>query len=196
MKTKKGEKEKLKLLILERATAYFKKQGRSGSASEHMMSEMKLTRGALYSHFKDKDDLFVQAVSHDLGVLEAVIADRLKTVSHGAIAGMIDDHLSEHSLQNVGNSCVFTSLSSDMNRCKASERKIFESHMIRLYELFEEGLARDFPKATKSELHAKAINLYSGLVGTLSMARTMKTSSLANEVLQNGRDFLRSQFTR
>ena len=195
MKTKKGEKEKLRIVILEKALKYLKKHGRGGSATDPIMKHVGLTRGALYSHFEDKDDLFVQAISHDLALLEALIAHRLKTEDHGAIARMIDDHLSEKSLTDVGSSCVFTSLSSDMNRCKPSERKVFEDHMNRLYDLFEEGIAREFPGATKAQCRVKAINLYSGLVGTLSMARTMKSASLANEVLKNGRDFLKSQFT-
>jgi len=42
--------------------------------------------------------------------------------------------------------------------------------------------------------HAKATNLYSGLVGTLSMARTMKDPRRAREILEFGKQFLIQNF--
>jgi TetR/AcrR family transcriptional regulator, transcriptional repressor for nem operon len=196
MKTKKGEKEKLRRVILEKAIAFFKKHGRSGSASEDIMSYMNLTRGALYSHFKSKDDLFANAVSHDLTRLEELIAQSLKTDGPRALRGMIEAHLSEKSLTDYENSCAFTSLASDMQRCKAAHRAIYEDHMNRIYALFATALNEQFPEDTPEESHVKALNLYSGLVGTLSMARTMKDRTKALQILESGRHFLISHFTR
>jgi len=196
MKTKKGEKEKLRLVILEKAIAFFKKHGRSGAASEQLMSYMNLTRGALYSHFKSKDDLFANAVSHDLSRLEEIIAYRIKLDGPMALRGMIEAHLSENSLTDIENSCAFTSLSSDMQRCKAAHRGIYEAHMNRIYALFAMALHEQFPQDTPEQSHIKALNLYSGLVGTLSMARTMKSRDKALQILESGKQFLISQFTR
>lgn len=196
MKTKKGEKEKLRRVILEKAISFFKKNGRSGSASEDIMKNMGLTRGALYSHFKSKDDLFAHAVSHDLDRLEEITIDIIKRDGPRALRTMIETHLSENSLINIENSCAFTSLSSDMNRSKASHRGIFEEHMDRIYSLFAQALHEQFPQDTVEQSHIKALNLYSGLVGTLSMARTMKDRDKALKILESGRNFLISQFTR
>jgi TetR/AcrR family transcriptional repressor of nem operon len=43
---------------------------------------------------------------------------------------------------------------------------------------------------SKEECHEKALFLYSGLVGTMSMARTMKDVNLAYQVLASGRKAL------
>lgn len=196
MKTKKGEKEKLRRVILDKAIAFFKKHGRSGSASEDIMNYMNLTRGALYSHFKSKDDLFANAVSHDLTRLEELIAQSLKIDGPLALRRNIEAHLSEKSLTDFENSCAFTSLASDMQRCKAAHRAIYEEHMNRIYALFAQALHEQFPEDTPEQSHIKALNLYSGLVGTLSMARTMKDRKKALEILESGRQFLISQFTR
>jgi TetR/AcrR family transcriptional regulator, transcriptional repressor for nem operon len=196
VKTKKGEKEKLRRVILEKAISFFKKNGRSGSASEDIMKYMGLTRGALYSHFKSKDDLFAHAVSHDLGRLEEITAFIIKRDGPMALRFMIETHLSENNLTDIENSCAFTSLSSDMNRSKAAHRGIFESHMDRVYDLFAQALHQQFPEDTVEQSHIKALNLYSGLVGTLSMARTMKNRDKALVILKSGREFLLSQFTR
>lgn len=194
MKTKKGEKEKLRRLILEKAISFFKRNGRSGSASEDLMKNMGLTRGALYSHFKSKDDLFAQAVSHDLDRLEEITAFIIKRDGPLALRTMIEAHLSESNLTDVENSCAFTSLSSDMNRSKAAHRGIYESHMDRIYTLFAKALHEQYPQDTSEQSYTKALNLYSGLVGTLSMARTMKDREKALQILKSGREFLISQF--
>ncbi len=190
MKTKKGEKEKLRLVILDKAIAYFKKHGRGGIASDEIMSYMGLTRGALYSHFKSKDDLFAYAVSHDLKRLEETIAYRLLHNGPLALQKLIESHLSEKSLVDIEGGCAFTSLSSDMQRCKAAHRGMYESSMNRIYDLFAEGFRQQFPESSHEQLRFKALNLYSGLVGTLTMARTMKDPAKAKEILDAGKKFL------
>lgn len=195
MKTKKGEKERLRRIILDKAISYLKKNGRGGSGTDQIMRYMGLTRGALYSHFKSKDDLFVNAVSHDLKKLEETLAHRFNHDGPLALKKIIEDHLSPSSLTDVEGGCAFTSLSSDMQRCKAAHRAIFEAHMDRIYNLFAKALHDLFPEDSEKQSHLKALNLYSGLVGTLTMARTMKDSKKANEILETGRQTLISQFT-
>lgn len=194
MKTKKGEKEKLRRVILEKAVQYLKRHGRAGSGTDPMMSYAGLTRGALYSHFKSKDDLFAQAICFDLARLEEALARRFKVDGVSALRRMIEDHLSEESLTNVEAGCVFTSLSSDMQRSKPAQRALYEEYMARIYAMFADALKVQFPGDSPEESHAKATNLYSGLVGTLSMARTMKDPRRAREILESGKRFLIKNF--
>jgi TetR/AcrR family transcriptional repressor of nem operon len=194
MKTRKGEKEKLKTVILDRAIAYLKKHGRGEAGTDQIMKYAGLSRGALYSHFKSKDDLFAQAVCHDLARLEANLAMRFEVEGSVALKGMIEDHLSERSLTDVGSSCAFTSLSTDMQRCKAGHRALYEQHMIRIYGMFAAALKDQFPDDPPEENLAKAINLYSALVGTLTMARTISDPALARKTLEGGKRYLLATF--
>lgn len=196
MKTKKGEKEKLRQIILDKAIAFFKKHGRGGSGTEQIMSYMNLTRGALYSHFKSKDDLFASAVAHDLKKLEESLNHRAKHDGPLALKKIIEDHLSEKNLTDVEGGCAFTSLSSDMQRCKASHRGMYEFSMNRIYELFAKMLHEQSTEDTAEQNYVKALNLYSALVGTLTMARTMKDPVKAREILKSGKEFLIEQFVR
>lgn len=195
MRTKKGEKEKLRAVILKKALSYFKKHGRSGSGTDQIMQHIGLTRGALYSHFKSKDDLFAQSICHDLQALEASLESRFRNDGPLALKKIIEDHLSQDSLIHVGESCVFTSLSSDMQRCKSSHRALFEKYMDRIYTLFAQALKDQFPGDTEKESLAKAYNLYSSLVGTLAMARTMKDPKRSAAILTEGKRFLSKTFT-
>jgi TetR/AcrR family transcriptional regulator, transcriptional repressor for nem operon len=194
MKTKKGDKEKLREVILDKAVRYLKRHGRGGTGTDQIMSYMGLTRGALYSHFKSMDDLFAHAVCSDLKRLEETLKLRLAHDDTHALRKIIEDHLSEKSLTDVEGSCAFTSLSSDMQRSKASYRALYESYMNRIYKLFSEALHKQFPKDSQELSQQKAFNLYSGLVGTLTMARTIKDKKKAIEILESGRNFLISNF--
>src|SRR5579862_8217694 len=190
MKTKKGEKERLRTVILDKAVQFLKRHGRVGSGTNQMMKYAGLTRGALYSHFRSKDDLFAQAICHDLSRLEEILAQRFRDEGSAALTRMIEDHLSERSLTDVEESCAFTSLSSDMQRCRPAHRALYENYMVRIYALFANALKDQFPGDSPEENQAKATNLYSGLVGTLTMARTMKDLKRAREILESGKRFL------
>lgn len=87
------------------------------------------------------------------------------------------------------NSEGFTSLSSDMQRSKPSHRGLYESYMKRIYVLFANAIKKQFPSDSDDVCYTKAINLYSGLVGTLTMARTMKDPIKSREILK--KNFLR-----
>lgn len=195
MKTKKGDKEKLRNKILTKAVSYFKKNGRVGSVTEDIMEYAGLTKGALYSHFKSKDELFVQAIIHDLKNLTTSIDNAFKQEGQKAFESMINEHLNEKNLTDVSDSCVFTSLSSDMQRCKASQRALFEPHLEQMFLQFAEGFKMHFPNETTEARLKRAHCLYSGLVGTLTMARTMKDHTKALKILEDGKEFLTQQFT-
>lgn len=194
VKTKKGEKEKLRKVILEEAVAYLKQRGQGGTATDDLMTHMGLTRGALYSHFKSKDELFAFAVCRDLEKLEQSLKNQFDQFGPAALQKIIEAHLSEKSMSDVKGSCVFTSLSSDMVRSKAVYRSMYERQMNKIYDLFAEALHQKFPLDAKEQSYVRAINLYSGLVGTLTMARTMKDAAKAKLILESGRKFLIENF--
>lgn len=195
MKTKKGDKEKLRNKILMKAVSYFKKNGRVGSVTEDIMEYAGLTKGALYSHFKSKDELFVQAIIHDLKNLIRNIETTFQEEGDRAFEVMINEHLSEKNLTDVSDSCVFTSLSSDMQRCKVSQRALFEPYLDQLFLQFAEGFKIPFPDEEIEARLNRAHCLYSGLVGTLTMARTMRDHTKALRILEDGKEFLTQQFT-
>jgi TetR/AcrR family transcriptional regulator, transcriptional repressor for nem operon len=65
---------------------------------------------------------------------------------------------------------------------------------VRIYAMFADALKQQFPEDAPQESYEKAENLYSGLVGTLTMARTMKDPKRAHEILEAGKKFLIRSF--
>jgi hypothetical protein len=107
---------------------------------------------------------------------------RAKLVAKHALQAMIEQYFAEDTFLEIGDGCVFTSLSTDMQRAAPEYRKRFEDYTVRICELFSGAIHEQFPMLSKEERHEKALFLYSGLVGTMSMARTMKDVNLAYQV--------------
>src|SRR5260370_17793931 len=148
------------------------------------------TTGALYSHFESKDDLFAQAVYYELEKLEFRLFQIFRREGKHALQAIIEEYLAEDDFLEIGDGCVFTSLSTDMQRAAPEYRKRFEDYTVRIYELFSGAILEQFPMLSKEECHEKALFLYSGLVGTMSMARTLKNVNLAYQLLAAGRNAL------
>lgn len=168
-----------------------KKNGRSGSAAEDIMEHAGLTKGALYSHFKSKDDLFVSAVVYDLTNLTTSLKEIFKVHGKRTFEFIIDEYLSTINLKEVSQSCVFTSLSSDMQRLKPSQRSLFEPMLEEMFVIFAEEFKALFPNEDLNQRMDRAYNLYSGLVGTLTMARTLKDPQMALQILEAGKKNLK-----
>jgi TetR/AcrR family transcriptional repressor of nem operon len=194
VKTKKGDKEKLRVKILEKAMPYFKIHGSGGSGIADLMKYIGLTTGALYSHFESKDELFAEAVYYELEKLEFTLFQIFRSEGKHALQAMIEAYFAEETFLEIGDGCVFTSLSTDMQRAAPAYRKRFEDYTVRLYQLFADGIRQQFPQLSPEEAYEKGVYLYSGLVGTMSMARTMSDLKLSHQILAAGRKELIERF--
>lgn len=194
MKTKKGDKERLRVEILDRAITYFKQHGSGGSGIASIMQHMGLTTGALYSHFKSKEDLFGETICRELENLELVIFQIIKKEKKNALKAMIEAYFEEERLVEVGDGCVFTALGTDMHRSKASYRLRYEESTEKVYQLFAEGIQLQFPDDSPESCYEKAIVLYSGMVGAMTMARTVKNLQIAHKILAAEKKYLIQNF--
>ena len=194
MKTKKGEKEKLRGTILDRAIRYFKTHGSGGSGVSSVMKEAGLTTGALYSHFESKEDLFGEAVCRGLEQLEENAFRIFRTERKNALKVMIELYFNEATFQDVGDGCIFTALGTDMHRSKARYRARYEEYTKKIYRLFADAIQEQFPAESPESCYERAIFLYSALVGSMTMARTMKKTQTAYAVLAAGKNVLLRDF--
>ncbi len=183
MKTKKGEKDRLRIEILDRAIAYFKQHGSGGSGIASIMEHVGLTTGGLYSHFKSKDDLFGETICRELEKLEFSLFQIFTKEKKNALKTMIELYFEEERLEEVGDGCVFTALGSDMHRSKPAYRLRYEESTEKVYQLFAEAIQLQFPDESAESCYEKAMVLYSGMVGSMTMARTVKNVKVAHKIL-------------
>jgi len=81
----------------------------------------------------------------------------------------------------VESSCAFTSLSTDMQRSKASHRGWYEQYMVRIYAMFRRRAKAAFFRATQPMRPRQKPSIFIRLWSeTLTMARTMKDPKRAS----------------
>lgn len=173
------EKEKLKEKILTEAIPFLKKTGSSGAPVDEIMKNVGLTSGALYSHFKSKEDFFVQVLLRELDNQREVHRQEIEKYGDKAFARFIERYLSDKHVSAVDKGCVFAALGADMHRQSAGIRAMYEEKIEALFATIAEG----FSSGTPRERLAKARFAFSSMVGALTFARSMKSSEAASEIL-------------
>lgn len=68
-----NKSEKTRQHIIETAAPLFNKKGYAGTSLSDIIENTGLTKGAIYGHFSNKDDLAVAAVVHNLKTVSAMI---------------------------------------------------------------------------------------------------------------------------
>lgn len=176
MRITQAEKEKLREKILHEALPYLKTWGSGGAPVDKIMKRAGLTSGALYSHFKSKDDLFLQVL---LRAFDQMIAHYGKQITEmggkAALESFFETYLSQPHVKSADRGCIFVALSPDMHRMKAAEKALLEEKIETLTNL----LASALPHGDEQQKLEKMRFLYSSLVGTLTMARAVKNESTA-----------------
>ncbi len=69
MITKLNKSEKTKQFIIEKAAVVFNKKGYAGTSMSELTSEIRLTKGAIYGNFKNKDEIALAAFDYNTGKL-------------------------------------------------------------------------------------------------------------------------------
>ena len=77
MTTKREQRERTRAGLIEAARRRFAQDGYAGASTEAILADTGVTRGALYHHFADKQDLFA-------AVCEALQSDVAERIAHAA----------------------------------------------------------------------------------------------------------------
>ena len=183
MKTKTGDKANLKEKILKDSTKAFKKMGRSGAPVDQIMKGIGLTSGALYSHFKGKADLFHSVVLFDLNELVIRFEKEIFLDKEVGLKNIVNGYLSEKHINNPEYSCLFITLGSDLYRGSEKEKVKYESKIKELFDVLGEG----FKSGTKAERKNKGQLIFSMMVGSMTLARSINFDKFSIEILNNSR---------
>jgi TetR/AcrR family transcriptional repressor of nem operon len=191
MRTKAGEKEKLKEKILTEALPFLKKFGRDGAPVDKIMAAAGLTSGALYSHFKSKDDLFTQVILRELDRVRENYETLHREKGARAIPAFLDLYLQDAHIDAVEKGCVFVALGADMKRLKPAEREKFDEKIEAVFQ----AMAQGFGGSAKERMEHAAF-LFSSVVGAITFARSMKSRGAATAVLSATKKELLKVFER
>lgn len=180
MRVSQDEKAQIREKILSETLGTLKVCGQSSAPVDKIMKNLGLTSGALYSHFKSKDDLFSHVVLHELERLIGV--HQRHHLKHGVntMSKFIEYYLDDRHIEDVERGCVFVALGSDLHRLKASVREKIEERLDTTFAIFACGL----PHKDKNTRLTTAKFIFSSMIGAMVLARSLKSKSAKSEILK------------
>ncbi|MEV0643246.1 TetR/AcrR family transcriptional regulator [Streptomyces sp. NPDC050619] len=176
----KEHKQVTRQRIIEKAGQRFKQDGIDGSGISTLMADAGLTNGAFYAHFASKDDLVAHVVAGELRTQ----LSKYSTVRPGrpGLEDLIREYLSPEHRDNPGFGCPSAALLDEIGRCGDATKQAYTDGA---QDVVEEIAARLTPEDPQSA-RAKAIGLYTMMVGTLQLSRALSDRKFADEVLERG----------
>ncbi|EEE42951.1 TetR/AcrR family transcriptional regulator [Roseibium alexandrii] len=174
-------KDKTRKKIVETARVLFNRHGFNGVSIDMVMQEAGLTRGGFYNHFKNKEELFSEAVMsflmgrgaewrEDAGV---DVTNLRPEMAHQ----MIDAYLSPEHLNDLDGQCPMIALPSDIARGGIEAQQSFQTLLEAMVSLFETNMSYD---DSTNRQWAQAIAAL--CVGGMVLSRALPDSTLAKEV--------------
>ena len=80
--SEKTKAEKTRLQIIENAAALFNQKGFAGTSMDDIMTSTGLSKGALYGHFKSKDEIAVASFQHAVQKVTFQVGERTRVIEH------------------------------------------------------------------------------------------------------------------
>lgn len=190
MRYPEAHKDATRHRIVKAAARRFRRDGPHGTAIGDIMTDLRLTHGGFYRHFRGKDDLLAEALAH--AVRDA--SHRLERVALAAPAGarvaaIIDAYLSPGHAADRPGGCPIAALGSDLDRESAALRgSAFEV----AWREYLTRMSAYMPGATAEARTRTATVLFSGMAGTLTMSRTIADTAERARVLALARQFYKA----
>jgi TetR/AcrR family transcriptional repressor of nem operon len=183
-------KERTRQRVLTEAAAAIRAHGPDGIGVAALMAKAGLTHGGFYAHFKSKDELVAQAISH---MFEESQHRFQSHVDHEdpavALARYIDMYVSARHRDTPEHGCPLPALSGDLARMPAAARKRFTAGFEGLTRSIAKRL-KDMDKAAPERL---AASMVAEMVGAIALSRAIEDAAASDRILKTSRDALKAR---
>ena len=174
--------------IVESARILFNRGGFAEVTIDEIMSNAGLTRGGFYNHFRNKEELYVEAVACFLNGRGRTWREEAGVDPEhggpGTVRAMLESYLSSEHLGDLDGQCPMIALPSDVARATPEARGAYEGLLRAMVWLFEHNLVPE-----QGERRETALALASLCVGGMVLSRTVDDPSLAEEIREAARKF-------
>src|SRR5260221_393778 len=176
-------KEETHERIVRAASRRFRRSGASAGIAD-MMKALKLTHGGFYRHFKSKDDLLVEALENGFDDMRQRMSEAIAKGPPGReLESMIATYLSDRHCADAAGGCPVAALAAEIARRPRAVRAAFD----RAIQYLVASMARFMSGATEEERRRRAGVLFSGMSGTLAVARAVSDAQLRRTILDAAR---------
>jgi TetR/AcrR family transcriptional regulator, transcriptional repressor for nem operon len=164
--------------ILDSASGLFRAKGFDAVSVAEVMKAAGLTHGGFYGHFESKDDLVAQTLGH---ALTGVSGDAMD------MHAFVDAYLSPGHRDNAALGCPTAGLASDVRHqgpaAVTAMTQGLRSQIERISGALGEG-------RNDADARRTAIGCWAALVGAVILSRAVDDTRLADELLEQTRDWV------
>ena len=191
MRYEPDHKARIHRRIVRNASRQLRAKGLNGPAVTTLMKAAGLTHGGFYRHFGSRDDLVVEAVEESLQEL----CDRLIAAAKQAEPGegwkaMVKSYLSLERCDRADEGCPIAALAPDMARTRPALKQRIAAAILKL----RQEVLPFMPGHSVEEKAANFLAIFSSMVGTITIARTMPDPAIRLSILHTVRDHLLQSF--
>ena len=178
--------------ILAAAERLFREKGVDAVGLAELMNEAGFTQGGFYNHFESKEALVSQvigkAVDQGKQQLGAAIAQSRRRGAEPLIR-QIRWYLSPTHRDDIDCGCPIAGFVGEIPHLSKAAQASYAEALEQAFNQITEMILEQDSKLTREEAHARAISLYSHMVGSVLLSRAVSASqpALANEILKHGR---------
>jgi len=167
MRISKEKAAENRMALIKAASKLFRERGIDGVGVAEISKEAGLTHGALYAHFKSKEELALEALSYGLEQANA----RMYASTRDGMPDLdvfLDQFLAVEGRDDYGTRCPISASASEIGRQdKAISARFAEGYMV-LARAFERQIAANQPG---SDALARGMVAVAAMVGGLAVAR-------------------------
>jgi TetR/AcrR family transcriptional repressor of nem operon len=172
--------------ILYEASRRFRGQGAEGFSIADLMHDLKLTHGGFYRHFNSKEQLFAEALASAMQESHTKLTTGSDATTPGAqLKVIIERYLSPRHWANPAEGCPLAALASEIPRQPRAVRAAFDQAV----KTYMDGIERLLPGTTRAERQRNFLVLFSGMAGTLSLARAVSDEQTRARLLDAAKQF-------
>lgn len=173
--------------IVDAAAREFRSKGLQGIGIADLMSQVGLTHGGFYAHFKNRDALVMEAATCAAAQNFGRLIEAAESAAKGKeVEAMLNFYLSPKHRDNFGSGCILPALAADIARQSESVKGAFtdslKQNMTRIANYMP---ARDANNKLK-----QAMMIVSGMAGAVLIARAIEDPKLSDLMLDSVRNQL------
>ena len=177
--------------IVRNASRQIRAKGLNGPAVTALMRVSGLTHGGFYRHFGSRDDLVVEAVEEGIQELRDRLVAAAREVKPGeGWKAIVKSYLALEHCDHVDEGCPIAALAPDMARARPALKRRISSAILKL----RQDLLPFMPGRNQEEKSANFLAIFSSIVGTVGIARTMPDLAVRQRILNTVRDRLLESF--
>jgi TetR/AcrR family transcriptional repressor of nem operon len=169
--------------IVDAAAREFRSRGLQGIGIADLMSQVGLTQGGFYAHFKDRDALVAEATSCAATQNLCRLIEAAAASPGHEVEAMLDYYLSAEHRDDPGHGCLLPALAAELARQSQPVRSAFtESLKVNMAKI-----ARFMPARDEKTKRAQAMMMVSGMAGGVLLARAIADPKLSDLLLESVR---------